>query len=211
MRLGLDSARSPTGGGGGSMATKEQQKKNARVVFVILGSIGAVVLCSQVMEGVREAELPKPTKQLAFCRGVELARKAYRTAIDEKNEIRQNQLTTRARLSRKMLLVELLPDGTITEWIGRVGRISDESFGGAVGVQVRFGLGCDALLVTTNDLSAHRSELGRLEVRQYVTVSGMLVPDPTGKDAFKELSLTETGGMLEPEFAFELSLMESID
>ncbi len=177
-----------------------------RILKIAVGGLAAILVTLVVLTVALEEYPPelRPPQQQAFCAAIRAARVGYYAALDARNEIRRNERTARVRKVRRQEFERLLsPDGRIEEWRVIVGRVSDEALSGVLGPQLRLFLGCKAIIVTTNDLREARSQLGRLQVEESVLLWGSFeVGDPD--DFVREMSLTEFGGIDEPEFAFRL-------
>ncbi len=190
-------------------ALDEKEKKKGRRGLIGCGSIvaGSILVATCVVILEQEPAIDdRPPSQMTLCEAIDNARAEYRNLDSSANEIRENLHHKAVRDTRRADFESLLGPivGEVKAWRGNLRELSDEMLGGVFGVQLRIDLGCRAELVTTNDLSKVREQLAGLRVGQQVTVDGHFETGDT-KDFLREMSLTEAGGIYDPEFAFQIS------
>lgn len=145
-----------------------------------------------------------PKAQAAFCKAVNSYQEEYREAKAEKqNQLKLSQL----RGERKQDIQEAFSENNdgVVGWLGTITRLRTDGDGKA-SVQVTLSCEKPIKLSTTGHIpptSPVYKTLASLDKGKHVAVSGRFFPSE--QDAIQELSLTEGGSMMEPEFRFEFS------
>ena len=142
-----------------------------------------------------------PNVERDFCEIIERGRVSYSNASSDQNRLRAEQQQAVTREVRKGRMESLLRSPDLEDWVVTVKSVDRNFFGSDCDLRVK--LPCEGTLVAT---VAHDSSLfsiaSNLNIGSSIRVSGALKPTQTGKDAFSELSLTESGGMDSPDFKF---------
>ena len=103
-----------------------------------------------------------PVQQQEFCTAIIEAEFAFAEAIGERNQVRRNNLVAETREARRAEIERLIGDGAIEDWEVIVARVTDHMVGGIKTPQLQLELGCDAVLLTVNDLNAARGYLAAI-------------------------------------------------
>ncbi|EGJ50266.1 hypothetical protein [Desulfocurvibacter africanus] len=150
----------------------------------------------------------RPADQKAFSAVVLQYAKAYK---DAPNEIIQNE----QRALRKTALASTMQEPAASGWIGKIDDI------GTSGSSATLTIKCTGFSAKTWNNSFSEGEAGTfipqnsplfatvrsLKKGDLVQFSGQLFPDD--QDHFREVSMTESGGMTEPEFLFRFTEVKS--
>ena len=197
---------------GVAKALEEEKQKKGRQAAIGCGSIvaAAILIATCVVIFDQEPAIDdRPQSQMALCAVIEKARAQYGNIDSSANKILENLHHKAVRDTRRADFESLLgpTGGEFKAWRGKLIDLTDEMLGGVFGIQLRIDLGCRAELVTTNDLSTIREQLAGIPVGERVTIDGRFLTGHT-KDFLKELSLTESGGIYDPELAFQMSNIE---
>ena len=156
------------------------------------------------------APMPMPPQEQAFCEAVQQASHSYEAMQGEgANQMKLSKIKT----ARGAALREAVPTRTAKDWVGTISGIETNSDGlGVISVK----LPCGAEVKTWNNglsdmddgtlisqKSALYETLSELKEGVAVQFSGRFFADRA--NGFKESSLTEAGGMKEPEFIMKFS------
>ncbi|HVV48990.1 MAG TPA: hypothetical protein VHO06_04975 [Polyangia bacterium] len=151
-----------------------------------------------------------PPQEQAFCEAVQQGSHSYEAMEGEgANPMKLSKLKT----ARGAALKEAVPTRAAKDWVGTISGIETNSDGlGVLSVK----LPCGAEVKTWNNglsdtgdgtlipqTSALYETLSELKEGASVQFSGKFFPDRA--NGFKESSLTEAGGMKEPEFIMKFS------
>jgi hypothetical protein len=154
--------------------------------------------------------MPMPPQEQAFCEAVQQASHSYEAMQGEgANQMKLSKIKT----ARGTALREAVPTRTAKDWVGTISGIETNSDGlGVISVK----LPCGAEVKTWNNglsdiddgtlisqQSALYETLSELKEGVAVQFTGRFFADRA--NGFKESSLTEAGGMKEPEFIMKFS------
>lgn len=160
----------------------------------------------------RERLLARPDQQAAFLKVVEEGQRAFKAA---ENDFQRGA----TRPARSQAICNALGSVTVSNWIGRVSRLSTNSDGlGVLGIDI----GSKILATTWNnklsDMSADSligpntaiyQRMGSLKNGDLVRFSGSFVRG--GVDCIQEQSLTIRGSMVDPEFTFVFRSLDRVE
>jgi len=136
---------------------------------------------------------PRPASQITFTAAVAQYAEEYRAA----NDLRRPEI----RAARKDAVLAAAPGGEVVNWRGNIKEIATTSQGARLVLKLP---GSNCLIESHREFGIPADSpafelLKHLKSGDSLFFSGMLVPDK--KDGFLELSLTESGGMSEPEYS----------
>lgn len=167
---------------------------------------------AQERQQARERLLAKPAQQVAFLTAVEEGRRAFKAG---ENDFQRGA----TRPARAQAICNALPAVSVSNWIGRVSRLTTNSEGfGVLGID----MGAKILATTWNnklsDLVADSlirpnsptyQRMGSLKGDDLVRFSGSFVRGDV--DCIQEQSVTIRGSMADPEFTFVFQTLEKVE
>lgn len=144
-----------------------------------------------------------PAAEQGFCGAINQSRQAFQGAERAANDLQKEERQKAARLLRKTRMARAVPDSLVIGWFAKVEEITPIEEGAFASFTLPCGAALKGKVGKENDFSP---SLRALQLGAAVTIVGILKPTSgEGKDAFQELSLTESGSMDEPEFGFHLA------
>lgn len=167
---------------------------------------------AQERQQARERLLAKPAQQEAFLKIVEEGQRAFRAA---ENDFQRGA----TRPVRSQAICSALSSVAVSNWIGRVSRLTTNSEGlGVLGIDV----GSKILATTWNNKlsdmvadsligpnTAVYQRMGSLKNGDLVRFSGSFVRG--GADCIQEQSVTIRGSMADPEFTFVFQSLDKVE
>lgn len=150
-------------------------------------------------------------KAQSFCRLIDRYRDRYEAAHDA-TELERDSLELDVIAQRAKELSALLPDGMVNNWSVKIDSITPDSNGRDVYLDLD--LPCNAVLKTTPSypIKSHSPLFGvvkGLRAGDNIIVTGSLIAGG-GKHGFKEMSITDSGSMDEPEYALRITKINGI-
>jgi hypothetical protein len=137
-------------------------------------------------------------RETLFCQILERTRKQYKEARALSNSIAKEKASAAAVQARKDALGDI-PESFVG-WVAQVKNVSALSST----LSLNVGLPCDKVKVELKHTRLANSEdeaiFASLEKGGWVLVSGSFYPGTKERDHFREMSITESGSMDEPEF-----------
>jgi hypothetical protein len=144
-----------------------------------------------------------PADELDFVRAVREAQVAFR---DAPNEMAKGG----TRAQRRLTICRILTELPVTDWAGRIDKLSSNSEGkGVLGISLADSVRVETWNNDLSDASDHTlidpmstlfATLSRMNVGDEVVFSGRFFPSDV--DCVKEKSISLTGSMTDPEFVF---------
>lgn len=163
-------------------------------------------------EQTRERLLAKPDQQVAFLKVVEEGQRAFKAS---ENDFQRGA----TRPVRSQAICNALSSVSVSNWIGRVSRLSTNNEGlGVLGIDI----GSKIIATTWNnklsDMSADSliapntaiyQRMGSLKSGDLVRFTGSFVRG--GVDCIQEQSMTIRGSMVDPEFTFVFRSLDKVE
>lgn len=181
---------------------------------VISGLIPVIWSCSDDA-GSYKSSLSASQSQIEFCKVVRDYRDLYRETKNKKSYLDQKTDLTTIFNQRTNALKEVLNDGRIEKWQGKIGKLLSVEGKGAF---LEINLPCNVVMASQDNLiirldsPLYQNLRGYSEDSNIVFSGNFLVPNDTkeqGKYPYEayygEESITENGSMSEPEFLFRYS------
>lgn len=175
----------------------------------------AILLPAGLLAGCGESE---PASQQALCKVIEQARKDYRAAVEDPNQLAGEKRKAELIAQTRQALGQAVPGGKVEGWLVsfEVARGYNMDTRNTAYARFRFACGtfgtpsamtADKVNLLQPDSPVYASVMA-LRSDQKIKLSGTLIPDFKGKYAFHELSVTESGAFNAPEFAIRLERIE---
>lgn len=175
------------------------------LIIAIIGSLGLGSISSSLHSQSKEI---RPPDEMRFIQVVEHWRQKYH---DVPETIKQDEIRSTMRASRAQDLRNALGGNLhIGPWFGRVMQIYQR--GGNVHISLRIAEGTN--LVTTYDTELHDSDplyavVANIAKGSIVKFTAELIPGD--REQIKEVSITESGSMADPEFAIRFLSFEKTE
>lgn len=152
-----------------------------------------------------------PKNEAAFCRAVN----RYQDEYAKRKAAGANQLQLSAlRSERKTAIEQALTEnpGGVLGWIGTIKKLRTDGSGDA---SVAVALSCEKPVVLANVAKIPKTAtvyavFAKMNVGDPIAVTGRFFPGGSD-DPFHELSMTEQGSMVSPEFHFEFTEAASVE